>query len=194
MIVSLALFIASVAYPTGSDATAQSIIGVTSSINILISLLMLPINIRLAAQLIMQVFKYRYILKRVAEGDVDTKVMRGYYDHFRVIMCIILFMIGFNVFNIITTVYFLVYFVKSDWGFHPWYIYIAEGLYRAFEDGIILFAATIFYQITCYFQEKKFQFPIVCFFALVRFIYVGIRVGVKQFTTRSLSRLSVQNC
>ena len=114
MISSLTSFIVSAAYPTGTSATAQSIIGVTSSINILISLLMLPINIRLAAQLIMQVFKYRYILKRVAEGDVDTKVMRGYYDHFRAVMCIILFMIGFNVFNIITTVYFLVYFVNSD--------------------------------------------------------------------------------
>ena len=178
MISSLSLFIVSAAYPTGSDATAQSIIGVMLSINILISLLMLPINIRLAAQLIMQVFKYRYILKRVAEGDVDTKVMRGYYDHFKVVMCIILFMIGYNVFNVISSVYFLVYFVKSDWGFHPWYIYIAQGLYAAFQDGIILFAITLFYQVTCYFEEKAFRFQIVCFLALLRSIYILVQVGV----------------
>ena len=178
MISSLTSFIVSAAYPTGTSATAQSIIGVTSSINILISLLMLPINIRLAAQLIMQVFKYRYILKRVAEGDVDTKVMRGYYDHFRVVMCIILFMIGFNVFNVISSVYFLVYFVKSDWGFHPWYIYIAEALYAIFQDGIILFAITMLYQITCYFEEKTFRFKIVCIFALFRSIYILVQLGV----------------
>ena len=60
--------------------------------------------------------------------------------------------------------------------FHPWYIYITEGLYAVSQDGIILFAITLFYQITCYFKEKTFRFQIVCFLALLHSIIVQVGV------------------
>ena len=96
MLSNLFSFIVSFVYPNGSTVEQQSILGLVLSISILISLLMLPINIRLAGQLIMQVFKYRYIVQHKAMTDVDIQVMTGYYDHFKAVMAIIVSILGFT--------------------------------------------------------------------------------------------------
>ena len=76
-------------YPAGIDLPAKITLRITFLIDIVISMAMLPLNIRLAAQLIMQVFKYRYIVKHVATVDEESQVMTGYHQHFKTIMCII---------------------------------------------------------------------------------------------------------
>ena len=162
-------------YRAGCDTTCKSVLGSTFLINILISVIMLPINIRLAAQLVMQVFKYRYIVNNVATLDEDNKVMTGYYNHFRAVMCIILSLVGFNAFNIICSVHFLVYIFKSNWGDVFWYNWIAQGICIALEESVILFAVSMLYQIACYFQGKKFRFLTIVIFIFIRLVYVSFR-------------------
>ena len=66
MIYSILALLVSYLYPFGSDTTSDVVLGITFLANILISVIMLPINIRLAGQLVMQVFKYRYICNHEA--------------------------------------------------------------------------------------------------------------------------------
>ena len=164
-------------YPFGSDTIAEVTFGVTFLLNIGISLIMLPINIRLAGQLVMQVFKYRYICNHVATLDEDNKVMRGYYNHFRAVMCIIISMVGFNVFNIISEVLFLIKFFKWEWNEVWWYWWVAEGLCCAFEESVILYAVVMLYQIACYFQGQKFRFLKITIVIVLRFLYTSLQTG-----------------
>ena len=69
MIYSILSILFSFIYPFGSDIALEVTLGITLLLNIGISLIMLPINIRLAGQLVMQVFKYRYICNHVATLD-----------------------------------------------------------------------------------------------------------------------------
>ena len=173
MLNSLFIFIAALVYPNGSTVEQQSILGLVLSISILISLLMLPINIRLAGQLIMQLFKYRYIVQHKAMTDVDIQVMTGYYDHFKAVMAIIVSILGFNVFNVISSVYFIAYFIRSEWEYsNYWFACLSGGMYIAFQEGVILFAVTMFYQFTCFFQERKFRFKIILILASIRSIFI----------------------
>ena len=175
-------------YRTGCDTTCKSVLGSTFLINILISVIMLPINIRLAAQLVMQVFKYRYIVNNVATLDEDNKVMTGYYNHFRAVMCIILSLVGFNAFNIICSVHFLVYIFKSNWGDVFWYNWIAQGICIALEESVILFAVSMLYQIACYFQGKKFRFRTIVIFTFIRLVYVSFREFMQSLFLKESSR------
>ena len=174
-------------YLTGCDTTCKSVLGSTFLINILISVIMLPINIRLAAQLVMQVFKYRYIVNNVATLDEDNKVMTGYYNHFRAVMCIILSLVGFNAFNIICSVHFLVYIFKSNWGDVFWYNWIAQGICSAFEESVILFAVSMLYQIACYFQGKKFRFRTIVIVTFIRLVYVSFREFMQSLLMKETS-------
>ena len=88
----------------GFNKTNLIILLCTSVFYILLFLVMLPINIRLAGQLIMQVFKYRYIVNNHAT-DTDHKVMAAYYQHFKIILGIVCCMIGFNAFNTLFNIY-----------------------------------------------------------------------------------------
>ena len=178
MIYSILSLFAYSYYPFGSDNSAKVVFGITFFLTILISIIMLPINIRLAGQLVMQVFKYRYICNHVATMDEDNKVMTGYYNHFRAVMCIILAMVGFNVFNVISAVLFLVNFFKNAWGGVYWYWWIAQGLCAAFQECIILYAITMLYQVACYVQDKKFHFLTISVFIVIRFIYTSTVVGI----------------
>ena len=108
----------------------------------------------------MQVFKYRYICNHVATMDEDNKVMTGYYNHFRAVMCIIIAMVGYNVFNVISAVLFLIYFFKNAWVEVWWYWWIAQGLCAAFQECIILYAVAMLYQIACYVQGKNMAYYI----------------------------------
>ena len=178
MIYNLLTLVLPVIYPFGNDTTSKVVLGIIFLINILISIIMLPINIRLAGQLVMQVFKYRYICNHVATMDEDNKVMTGYYNHFRAVMCIIIAMVGYNVFNVISAVLFLIYFFKNAWGEVWWYWWIAQGLCAAFQECIILYAVAMLYQIACYVQGKKFNFLTISVFIVIRFIYTSILVGL----------------
>ena len=180
MIYSILALIVSYLYPFGSDTTSDAVLGITFLANILISVIMLPINIRLAGQLVMQVFKYRYICNNEATMDEDNIVMTGYYNHFRAVMCIIIAMVGYNVFNVISAVLFLIYFFKNAWGEVWWYWWIAQGLCAAFQECIILYAVAMLYQVACYVQGKKFHFLTISVFMVIRFIYTSILVGILQ--------------
>ena len=180
MIYSILALIVSYLYPFGSDTTSDAVLGITFLANILISVIMLPINIRLAGQLVMQVFKYRYICNHEATMDEDNIVMTGYYNHFRAVMCIIIAMVGYNVFNVISAVLFLVNFFKNAWGEVWWYWWIAQGLCAAFQECIILYAVAMLYQVACYVQGKKFNFLTISVFMVIRFIYTSILVGILQ--------------
>ena len=179
MIYSILSFLITFIYLFDSDEGSESEVtfGVTCILNIGISLIMLPINIRLAGQLVMQVFKYRYICNHVATLDEDNKVMTGYYNHFRSVMCIIICMVGFNVFNIISEVLFLIKFYKWEWGEVWWYWWVAEGLCSAFEESVILYAVIMLYQIACYFQGQKFRFLMMTIVIVFRFFYTSILTG-----------------
>ena len=176
MIYGLLTLFVSTLYPFGTDTTTEVVLGITFLINIIVSIIMLPINIRLAGQLVMQVFKYRYICNHEATMDEDNKVMTGYYNHFRSVMCIILAMVGFNVFNVICAVLFLINFYKNAWGEVWWYWWIAQGVCAAFQECIILYAVSMLYQVACYVQDKKFNFLTISVFMLIRFIYTSIVV------------------
>ena len=63
---------------------------ITIVINIIICFVVIPINIRLAGQMIMQVFKYRFIVKYHATDSDDNKVITAYYQHFQVILAIVI--------------------------------------------------------------------------------------------------------
>ena len=128
----------------------------------------------------MQVFKYRYICNHEATMDEDNKVMTGYYNHFRSVMCIILAMVGFNVFNVICAVLFLINFYKNAWGEVWRYWWIAQGVCAAFQECIILYAVSMLYQVACYVQGKKFNFLTISVFMLIRFIYTSIVVGIVE--------------
>ena len=177
MIYDILSFLITYIYPFGSDTIAEVTFGVTFLLNIGISLIMLPINIRLAGQLVMQVFKYRYICNHVATLDEDNKVMRGYYNHFRAVMCIIISMVGFNVFNVISEVLFLIKFFKWEWNEVWWYWWVAEGLCCAFEESVILYTVVMLYQIACYFQGQKFRFFMITVIIVLRFLYTSIQTG-----------------
>ena len=112
--------------------------------------------------------------------DEDNIVMTGYYNHFRAVMCIIIAMVGYNVFNVISAVLFLINFFKNAWGEVWWYWWIAQGLYAAFQECIILYAVTMLYQVACYVQGKKFNFLTISVFMVIRFIYTSILVGILQ--------------
>ena len=112
--------------------------------------------------------------------DKDNRVMTGYYNHFRAVMCIIIAMVGYNVFNVISAVLFLIYFFKNAWGEVWWYWWIAQGLCAAFQECIILYAVAMLYQVACYVQGKKFNFLTISVFMGIRFIYTSILVGIEE--------------
>ena len=177
MIYPILSFLITSIYPFGSDTASEVTFGATFILNIGISFIMLPINIRLAGQLVMQVFKYRYICNHVATLDEDNKVMTGYYNHFRSVMCIIICMVGFNVFNIISAVLFLIKLYEWEWEGEWWYWWVSVGLCSAFEESIILYAVVMLYQIACYFQGQRFRFLMITIVIVFRFIYTSILTG-----------------
>ena len=89
-------------------------------------------------------------------------------------------MVGYNVFNVISAVLFLIFFFKNAWGEVWWYWWTAQGLCAAFQECIILYAVAMLYQVACYVQGKKFNFLTISVFMVIRFIYTSILVGILE--------------
>ena len=89
---------------------------ISSSLNSLLCILLLPVTIRLAGQLIAQVFKYRYIVNNcIKDCDDDSKVITAYHQHFQISLGIVLCMFGFCIFNPIFLIYSSISLVNKEW-------------------------------------------------------------------------------
>ena len=97
---------------------------ISAVLNSLLCLLLLPVTIRLAGQLIGQVFKYRYIVNNhIRECEYDeNKVITAYYQHFQIFVGIILCMFGFCVLNTISSMLHLLFsYSHRSYRFYPAY-------------------------------------------------------------------------
>ena len=106
-------------YSLSFDCTTKEynlIFIVSSALNSLLCILLIPVTIRLAGQLIAQVFKYRYIVNNcIRDCNDDSKVITAYYQHFQIFTGIVLCMFGFCIFNPIYLIYSSVSVIKQEW-------------------------------------------------------------------------------
>ena len=72
-------------------------------LNFLIASLSYPIALRLSAELYKQILKYKRLVQ-LYKFDVDAAQYLGYYDHFKVIYCLILSLLLYLTFTIISSV------------------------------------------------------------------------------------------
>ena len=153
----------------GQDGIAFFGFGLIIGIGLIQSLLMLPINLRLTAQLIMQVFKYRYIVKYHAEG-LDKTVLSAYFEHFKAILCILVFLLIFNTFNVARSIYFLESLGPEELS-HEYRVFTIIGTFTNISGRcIILGGLVMLYQIYCYFKEEKFRF----YFIIITYIITSV--------------------
>ena len=146
---------------------------ISAVLNSLLCLLLLPVTIRLAGQLIGQVFKYRYIVNNhIRECEYDeNRVITAYYQHFQIFLGIVLCMFGFCVFNPISLIYTSV-FVSQEGRYEIIMGYLAGAIAQSFQEGIVLFGVTLLLQIANYFKGKKVQLNIIIILILTRMGYV----------------------
>ena len=144
----------------------------TSMVYNLISLLMLPVNIRLAGQLVMQVFKYRFIVRHHATDPDENKVMTAYYQHFQVALAIVFCILGFNVFNFIFQLYLSVSVAKDEWDREYEIGYYTGVIAQVFQEAIMLFGLTLVLQFDYYFKDEKFEFKRFLIAIVLRVIYL----------------------
>ena len=148
---------------------------ISSSLNSLLCILLLPVTIRLAGQLIAQVFKYRYIVNNcIRDCDDDSKVITAYYQHFQIFLGIVLCMFGFCIFNPIFLIYSSVSLVNKEWGRQYLIVYVAGAISQSFQEGIVLFGVTLLLQIANYFKGKKVQLRIITILIMARMGYIFI--------------------
>ena len=150
---------------------------ISAVLNSLLCLLLLPVTIRLAGQLIGQVFKYRYIVNNhIRECEYDeNKILTAYYQHFQIFVGIILCMFGFCVFNTISLVYMSVFVFSQtlqEWEYKIIMGYLTDAIAQSFQEGIVLFGVTLLLQIANYFKGKKTQLNIIIILIIVRMGYV----------------------
>ena len=148
---------------------------ISSSLNSLLCILLLPVTIRLAGQLIAQVFKYRYIVNNcIRDCDDDSKVITAYYQHFQIFLGIVLCMFGFCIFNPIFLIYSSVSLVNKEWDRQYLIGYVAGAISQSFQEGIVLFGVTLLLQIANYFKGKKVQLRIITILIIARMGYIFI--------------------
>ena len=148
---------------------------VSSALNSLLCILLIPVTIRLAGQLIAQVFKYRYIVNNcIRDCDDDSKVITAYYQHFQIFLGIVLCMFGFCIFNPIYLIYSSVSLTKKEWDGQYLIGYIAGAISQSFQEGILLFGVTLLLQIAIYFKGKKVQLRIITILIITRMGYLFI--------------------
>ena len=148
---------------------------ISSSLNSLLCILLLPVTIRLAGQLIAQVFKYRYIVNNcIRDCDDDSKVITAYYQHFQIFLGIVLCMFGFCIFNPIFLIYSSVSLVNKEWDRQYTIGYVAGAISQSFQEGIVLFGITLLLQIANYFKGKKVQLRIITILIIARMGYIFI--------------------
>ena len=148
---------------------------ISSSLNSLLCILLIPVTIRLAGQLIAQVFKYRYIVNNcIRDCDDDSKVITAYYQHFQIFLGIVLCMFGFCIFNPIFLIYSSVSVITQEWDKRYTIGYLAGAISQSFQEGIVLFGVTLLLQIANYFKGKKVQLRIITILIIARMGYLFI--------------------
>ena len=186
-IISLCLYIIS------SDCASKEyspIFIISSSLNSLLCILLLPVTIRLAGQLIAQVFKYRYIVNNcIRDCDDDSKVITAYYQHFQIFLGIVLCMFGFCIFNPIFLIYSSVSVITQEWDNQYTIGYVAGAISQSFQEGIVLFGVTLLLQIANYFKGKKVQLRIITILIIARMGYIFIL----QFSTVILHFIDISS-
>ena len=165
---------------------------ISSSLNSLLCILLLPVTIRLAGQLIAQVFKYRYIVNNcIRDCDDDSKVITAYYQHFQIFLGIVLCVFGFCIFNPIFLIYSSVSVITQEWDRQYTIVYVAGAISQSFQEGIVLFGVTLLLQIANYFKGKKVQLRIITILIIARMGYLFIfqlAQVILQFIDLSLSK------
>ena len=163
---------------------------ISSSLNSLLCILLIPVTIRLAGQLIAQVFKYRYIVNNcIRDCDDDSKVITAYYQHFQIFLGIVLCMFGFCIFNPIFLIYSSVSVITQEWDNQYTIVYIAGAISQSFQEGIVLFGVTLLLQIANYFKGKKVQLRIITILIIARMGYLIIL----QFSTVILQLINISS-
>ena len=156
----------------------------TSMVYALISLLTLPVNIRLAGQLIMQVFKYRFIVREHAPDSDDNKVMTAYYQHFQVFLAIVCSILGFNVFNVAYQFYLSVSIWTNEWDRELEVGHYLGVLAQVFQEAIMLFGLTLVLQVDYYFKGENFKFYKIIIAIAIRIVYLlTLEFGISKYVT-----------
>ena len=135
-------------------------------LEILITLAVSPFLIRLSGQLLVQTLKYREIIKNATDPEKQIP----YYEHDRIMFCLLIVMLLFNVFNLIKAIYLI----------KPLFLFYVESIslnlvlnfWFSFQDAIISFGLLCMLQVMHFFKEKKFNFNRFFRLAILRFFWV----------------------
>ena len=135
-------------------------------IEILISLAVLPFLIRLSGQLLVQTLKYRETIKNAS----DPEEHRPYYEHYRIMFCLLFVMLLFNVFNLIKAFYLIkplfVYYVE------PISLNLVLNFWLSFQDAIISFGLISMIQIIYFLNEKRVKMSFYILLGILRFFWI----------------------
>ena len=135
-------------------------------IEILITLVILPFLIRLSGQLFIQSLKSYETIKNAS----DPEEHRPYYDHYRIMFCLLFVMLMTSVFNLIKSFYlikpFFLYYVE------PISLNLVLNFWFSFQDAIISFGLLAMLQVMYFFQEKKMNFRGYITLTILRFFWV----------------------
>ena len=135
-------------------------------IEILIAFIALPFMLRLTGQLLVHALKYRQTIKDASFPEEFTP----YYEHYRIMFCLLFVIMLFTVFNLIKAFYII----------KPLFVFLIEPISLNFvlnfwfslEDAIISFGLISMVQIMYFFQEKKFNFWPHFLLVIMRFFWV----------------------
>ena len=133
-------------------------------IEILITLVVLPFLIRLSGQLFIQTLKSYETIKNAS----DPEEHRPYYEHYRIMFCLLFVMLMTSVLNLIKAFYL----IKSLFTYYvePISLNLVINFWCSFQDAIISFGLLVMLQIIYFFQKQKvnlgsyFTLPVVRFF------------------------------
>ena len=135
-------------------------------IEILITLVVLPFLIRLSGQLFIQTLKSYETIKNAS----DPEEHRPYYEHYRIMFCLLFVMLMTSVCNLIKAFYLIkplfLYYVE------PISLNLVLNFWFSFQDAIISFGLLAMLQIIYFFQEKKKNFGRYFTLLIVRFFWV----------------------
>ena len=144
----------------------KSIYMIIYIIEILITLAVLPFLIRLSGQLFIQSLKSYKTIKNAS----DPEEHRPYYDHYRIMFCLLFVMLMTSVFNLIKTSYLIkslfVYYVE------PISLNLVLNFWFSFQDAIMSFGLLVMLQVMYFFQEKKNNFGHYFTLPILRYFWV----------------------
>ena len=135
-------------------------------LEILITLAVLPFILGLSGQLLVQTLKYRETIKDASDPEEHIP----YYEHYRIMFCLLFVMILFNVFNLIKAFYLIkplfVFYVE------PISLNLVLNFWFSFQDAIISFGLLCMLQVMHFFKEKNFNFKKLFLLAILRFSWI----------------------